>query len=312
MENPSSPLDTLRQLKEMLDAGALTPTEFEALKQRLVFSEQALQSPPPSTSLLPAPAPFASVPPTAVPPALPPVKSSPTDYGPPVARPQQISTEPGSPDFGSTPAPAHQESLTSLGSPQPPVAGPSGLVPPATPLSQLIVESLNKAPAGSRPVPPAPVASLPPRYSEPSTVPPAVPPVLAEPPPVPEADPEGWTDDEFPESARPAARSPLALILSIGGLLALLGLVLYLSLNRPPSERLSSTSRTAADSVATSIEVGPQAEPLPPSAEAVPETIRVVPTNPAPLAPSRPAPVVQDSVAVTPAAPAPADSTDTP
>jgi hypothetical protein len=37
MENPSSPLDTLRQLKEMLDAGALTPTEFEALKQRLVF-----------------------------------------------------------------------------------------------------------------------------------------------------------------------------------------------------------------------------------------------------------------------------------
>jgi hypothetical protein len=29
MQNPLSPLDTLRQLKEMLDAGALTSAEFE-------------------------------------------------------------------------------------------------------------------------------------------------------------------------------------------------------------------------------------------------------------------------------------------
>ena len=38
--NPSdanSALATLRQLKEMLDAGTLTPQEFEALKQKLVF-----------------------------------------------------------------------------------------------------------------------------------------------------------------------------------------------------------------------------------------------------------------------------------
>ncbi|MGI4864456.1 MAG: SHOCT domain-containing protein [Janthinobacterium lividum] len=42
--NPSdanSPLATLRQLKEMLDAGTLTPQEFEALKQKLVFGQAA-------------------------------------------------------------------------------------------------------------------------------------------------------------------------------------------------------------------------------------------------------------------------------
>lgn len=36
-----SPLATLRQLKEMLDAGTLTPQEFEALKQRLIFGSLA-------------------------------------------------------------------------------------------------------------------------------------------------------------------------------------------------------------------------------------------------------------------------------
>jgi hypothetical protein len=41
--NPSdanAALATLRQLKEMLDAGALTPQEFEALKQKLVFGQE--------------------------------------------------------------------------------------------------------------------------------------------------------------------------------------------------------------------------------------------------------------------------------
>ena len=57
MQTPPSPLDTLRQLKEMLDAGALTPTEFEALKQRLVFSE------PPAAPLVPPAGPAASQPP---------------------------------------------------------------------------------------------------------------------------------------------------------------------------------------------------------------------------------------------------------
>ncbi|OGX86307.1 hypothetical protein BEN47_01790 [Hymenobacter lapidarius] len=123
----------------------------------------------------------------------------------------------------------------------------------------------------------------------------AVPPAA----PAPDAD-AGWVTSEFPESASPAARSPLALILSIGGLLALLALVVYLSMNRPPSERLTSTSQTAADSVAATIEVGPQAEPLP-QTEAVPETIRVVPTNPAPMVLERPTASVRDSAA----APAP-------
>ena len=50
MDNPNSPIDTLRQLKEMLDSGALTPAEFEALKQRLVFT-----APP---AAVPRPAPY--------------------------------------------------------------------------------------------------------------------------------------------------------------------------------------------------------------------------------------------------------------
>nr|GFC25590.1 hypothetical protein [Tanacetum cinerariifolium] len=39
--NAQLPLATLRQLKEMLDAGALTPQEFEALKQKLIFGQEA-------------------------------------------------------------------------------------------------------------------------------------------------------------------------------------------------------------------------------------------------------------------------------
>ncbi|WP_083322270.1 SHOCT domain-containing protein [Hymenobacter lapidarius] len=50
MDNPTSPLETLRQLKEMLDAGALTPTEFEALKQRLLFTDPPTPPAPPPPS----------------------------------------------------------------------------------------------------------------------------------------------------------------------------------------------------------------------------------------------------------------------
>lgn len=49
--NPSdvhSHLATLRQLKEMLDAGTLTPQEFEALKQKLVFGSEATAAAPPA------------------------------------------------------------------------------------------------------------------------------------------------------------------------------------------------------------------------------------------------------------------------
>jgi len=57
--NPSdanSPLATLRQLKEMLDAGTLTPQEFEALKQKLIFGAEATGAAAPAT-LVPPPAP---------------------------------------------------------------------------------------------------------------------------------------------------------------------------------------------------------------------------------------------------------------
>jgi hypothetical protein len=51
----NSALATLRQLKEMLDAGALTPQEFEALKQKLIFGQGAaapLAEPPAAESTL--------------------------------------------------------------------------------------------------------------------------------------------------------------------------------------------------------------------------------------------------------------------
>ena len=107
----------------------------------------------------------------------------------------------------------------------------------------------------------------------------------------------GWkTRDEFPAIEEEPARNPLALVLSIGGVLVFLAVVAYLTLNRPPSEHISSTSQTAADSLATTIDTGPQAEQLP-TTVAQPETIRVAPTNPAPIIPARPAPVATDSVA---------------
>jgi type II secretory pathway component PulM len=96
--------------------------------------------------------------------------------------------------------------------------------------------------------------------------------------------------------AEEPARNPLALVLSIGGVLVFLAVVAYLTLNRPPSEHISSTSQTAADSLATTIDTGPQAEPLP-ATVAAPETIRVAPTNPAPVIPARPTPAASDSVA---------------
>jgi hypothetical protein len=42
MEKSSSPLDTLRQLRELLDAGTITPQEFETLKSRLLTPPTAL------------------------------------------------------------------------------------------------------------------------------------------------------------------------------------------------------------------------------------------------------------------------------
>ena len=252
MENLPSPLDTLRQLKEMLDAGALTPAEFEALKQRLVFGEGT--SAPAASVATPAPEPTAPepVPPIVPPPALVVEAHSPifkdrvaseTLFGvPPVASNASEAEAPGaSADYG----------LPSAG----------------TPVSPAVVP------------PPEPALT----YVEPVS---------------------GCVADEFPEAPAPPARNPLALVLSIGGLLALLALVLYLSLSRQPSEHISSLSQTAADSVAAPIETGPQAERLP-ARTAVSETVRLAPAHPAPALPTCPVAPVRDSATAAPLAPAP-------
>ncbi|MGY3089179.1 hypothetical protein ACVWYF_002219 [Hymenobacter sp. UYAg731] len=216
MDNPNSPLDTLRQLKEMLDAGAITPTEFEALKQRLVFTA-------PVTPPAPA-APEYSVPAPVVPP-------------------------------------------TPIAFDRPPVS-----TAPTSPLAE-------EAPAAES------------SY------------FAAEPEPILEPEPEpAWrTRDEFPPMPEEPARNPLALIFSIGGVLAFLAVVLYLNLNRPPSEHISSTSQTAADSLALAapIETGPQAAPLPSTAVA-PETVRVAPAHPAPVIQPRVTPTRSDTLDIAP------------
>ncbi|WP_210521061.1 SHOCT domain-containing protein [Hymenobacter terricola] len=237
MDNPNSPLDTLRQLKEMLDAGALTPAEFEALKQQLVFSRTGTAGPPAGAGPVP-PAP-----------ASPAVSSL-----PPVAESSSLAAE----TVGATEPPA--DAATS--SDEPDLAA---IIPPAPFLYSPTME----------PMP------------------------LAEPVP-------GWSETaELPESESLPARNPLALILSIGGVLVFLLVVLYLSFNRPPSEHISSTSQTAADSLAAPIETGPQVEQLP-QPEAVPETVRVAPAHPAPRVQPQPAPAARDSAA----APSPAATSD--
>jgi Short C-terminal domain len=208
MDNPNSPLDTLRQLKEMLDAGAITPTEFEALKQRLVF------------------------------------------------------TAPAAPEAPTTPEPIAPESV--LPTPAAFDRPPEGVTGPDFPLAEEAPE---------------------PAY------------FTAGPEPLPAPEPAWRTRDEFPPMPEEPARNPLALIFSIGGVLAFLAVVLYLNLNRPPSEHISSTSQTAADSLAAPIETGPQAEPLP-TTVAAPETVRIAPTHPAPAI--RPRPTRADSVATAP------------
>jgi hypothetical protein len=241
MDNPnSSPLDTLRQLKEMLDAGALTPAEFEALKQRLVFHDGTASAPP----------------------------STPASEDVPPAAPVVLPANP----VLETPSPMFED----LAPAEPPVAPvPASFVAPAAEPA-----AVEEEPAF---IPPAVRRAL--EADTTVTQAPTLPPPAAPSPGLAAAD-ASYVADEFPEGTGPAARSPLALILSIGGLLALLGLVLYLSLNRQPSERLSSTSLTPADTLAAPIETGPQAEQVA-QPVAVPETIRLAPTNPAPALPSR-------------------------
>ncbi len=190
-----SPLETLRQLREMLDAGTLSQPEFEALKQQLVFRPVAPEPPVPAAPPIPA--------------------------------------------------------------------VPSAIAP------QLAAEDESNYPP-----------------DEPRELRPA-------------AAPSAFVVDSYEAAATPPPANYLNLILSIGGLLLLFGLVLYLAANRHPSEHIDSSSLLASDSVAV-VEVGPQAAPLPAVPVAAPETVRLAPANPAPPVryPSRPA---ADSAA-TPAA----------
>jgi hypothetical protein len=89
--NPSdanSALATLRQLKEMLDAGALTPQEFDTLKKKLLFGSEAdgaITEPPLSETLgqpTPAVEPVVSAPVETTQTTLPPASTTPesTDW----------------------------------------------------------------------------------------------------------------------------------------------------------------------------------------------------------------------------------------
>jgi hypothetical protein len=93
-------------------------------------------------------------------------------------------------------------------------------------------------------------------------------------------------------------RNPLTLVFAIGGGLLLLSIILYLVLGRPTSadEHLTSTSQTAADSAAVAPEVGPQAQQIT-LAPTAPETIRVAPATPPPVAATVPSGFRTDSVA---------------
>lgn len=204
--DPHSSLTALRQLKEMLDAGTITATEFEALKRQIVFGvEPALPLAPPA------------------------------------------SPEPTTP------------------------AVPEPIIPSISadaPATYLAAEKETVSPP------------------EPAFQPLATPPATVE-WPATEAPSQPYTDDEEPTElveAEAERRNPLNLVFAIGGLLVFLGVIAYLMLGRSaaPNEHLTSTSQTAADSTATTPEVGPQAEQIT-LAPVAPETIRVAPVvRPAP------------------------------
>lgn len=213
-----SSLAALRQLKEMLDAGTITPAEFETLKRQLIFGNE-----PPAS-------PIAPTPPSAA-------EAVPIELGP-----NSVSYSILSPEIPAEPTP-------------PPAIAPDWLAA-AAPGLPLIDES-----------------SLPP---------------LAQ------------------------RRNPLNIVFIIGGILVLLGIMLFLFIDRPknPDEHLTSASQTAADSVATVPEVGPQTEQITLPPAAAPETIRVAPVvRPVPVA----RPLSVDSAATpAPAAAAPAGKAPAP
>ncbi|WP_151085990.1 SHOCT domain-containing protein [Hymenobacter baengnokdamensis] len=148
-----------------------------------------------------------------------------------------------------------------------PVATPSGTDGPPTPA---VPEASIPEPEAVAPANPLPAAIS-------TEAIPAAPPVAA-PDWLASAAPSLLSFEERSLPPAEERRNPLNLVFIVGGVLVLLGIVLYLFIDRPanPDEHLTSTSQTAADSTMTAPEVGPQAEQLtlPPAA---PETIRVAP-----------------------------------
>ncbi|MBC6611980.1 hypothetical protein H8B15_13690 [Hymenobacter sp. BT507] len=213
MEKDPSPLDTLRQLKEWLDAGAITPQEFEALKTKLVFNQGVHREG------LPLP-------------------------GTPSVEP---TTEP------EPHAPTAQPPYLASGA----AAGPAVPLPtPATPDPEPTSAGLDPLAPGVGPVP-----------------------------------------------SEAESRSPLGIILIVGGIVLLLGLMAYLVFGGRESERLTSTSQTAADTVAVQPEVGPQAEQIELPPVAAPETVRVAPA----VLPTAPGPTTDSAVTATVLTPSAAD-----
>ncbi|WP_167855115.1 SHOCT domain-containing protein [Hymenobacter wooponensis] len=261
MEKDPSPLDTLRQLKEWLDAGTITPQEFETLKRKLLFSENASPSAP----------------------AQPPAPEK-----PPVIAADQIY-----PTYSAPPTPAPEPSRP----PVPPIAPASSttsgpIEDPLLPPVGQPTSTLRREPPIVPPTPPAP-EFLPPRET--------ARPFTAEPQPaeVYPAD-ETLEDDTFPPPTDAASHNPLTTVLIVGGIVALLAIVAYLMLGNKQSERLTSTTITAADTLTTRPETGPQAEQIDLPPAAAPETVRVAPV--VPPTPASTADTAAGAAAQTPAA----------
>ena len=285
MEKDPSPLDTLRQLKEWLDAGTITPEEFQTLKQKLVFTDASATPPavPPVALVSPV------VPEPQVP-AAPPVAEEPT---PPAAPPLPVNMAaplavvppafPVAPE-PTTIAPIEDPLLPPLTREPVPVSAPEA-VPPAPPVT---------GPGFSHPLEAGRPAASPSRADE--FVTPAAAPVAA----------EEYVEDE---AYAVPPKSPLGIILVVVGIVALLALVAYLMMGNQSSERLTSTTITAADSVATRPDEGPQTEQIDLPPVAAPETIRVeqpaapvaapatdTAMSPAPAAAATPAPAAEPAV----------------
>jgi len=184
-------------------------------------------------------------------------------------------------------------------------------------LALLQAEGGAPAPPTPAPVPEPPAGPPAPEPSAPAQAPVAAPdpplpvvfgglPLLPTPPASPVPQPSAVEDEALAELAPPASSSALNYVLIGGGLLLLVLLVVYLLRGQRPSEHLTSTSRTAADTAAVAPEVGPQSAQLQPPPVAAPETVRVFPKTAPVLPPADSA--TSATAAPANARPAPADT----